>query len=244
MTRLAEAMQEDHPRAPSDQVIAGQAVYNRLVLAGYDQIVLGLSCRLLWRCPKRHMLDNYDRNIGARHLEFGIGTGYFLDRCNFPARRPELTLVDLNPSVLRVSSARVARYEPAVVRADVLRPLPFDEGKLKTGHYDSVGANFLLHCLPGGWQEKAAVLDNAASALRPGGRIFGSTILSSGVDVSAAARRLMTVYNARGIFHNADDDLAGLRWQLDKRFTDIRVTVCGCVALFEATNPPRDGTED
>ena len=149
----------------------------------------------------------------------------------------KLTLVDLNPTVLRVSAARVARYHPAVVQADVLRPLPFDDAKIRAGHYDSVGANFLLHCLPGTWGEKGGVFDNAAAALRPGGRVFGSTILSSGVRVSAPARRLMKVYNGRGIFHNIDDDLAGLRWQLDKRFTDIKITVRGCVALFEATNP-------
>ncbi|AVT37065.1 class I SAM-dependent methyltransferase [Plantactinospora sp. BB1] len=222
---------------PPEEVIAGQAVYNRLVLAGYDTFVLGFSCRLVWRCAKRHMLDNYQRNIGARHVEFGAGTAYFLDRCRFPTATPELTLVDLNPTVLRVSAARVARYRPAVVQADVLQPIPFDDGKLRSGHHDSVGANFLLHCLPGSWSEKAAVFDNAAAALRPGGRIFGSTILASGVPVNATARRLMRLYNARGIFHNTDDDLAGLRWQLDQRFTDIQLTVRGCVALFEATKP-------
>ncbi|MEN3611658.1 class I SAM-dependent methyltransferase [Plantactinospora sp. ZYX-F-223] len=222
---------------PPEEVIAGQAVYNRLMLAGYDVLVLGFHCRLVWRCAKRHMLENYRRNIGARHVEFGTGTAYFLDRCGFPTAMPELTLVDLNPTVLRVSAARVARYHPAVVQADVLQPLPFDDGKLRTGHYDSVGANFLLHCLPGSWSEKAAVFDNAAAALRPGGRVFGSTILSSGVPVTAPARRLMKVYNARGIFHNTDDDLAGLRWQLDQRFTDIQLAVRGCVALFEATKP-------
>lgn len=225
---------------PAEEVIAGQAVYNRGVLAGYDLLILGISCRLVWQCAKRHMLANYHRNAGARHLELGTGTAYFLDRCHFPGRRPELTLVDLNPTVLRVSAARVARYQPAVVRADVLQPLPFDDETLQAGHYDSVGANFLLHCLPGSWAEKGAVFDNAATALRPGGRLFGSTILSSGVAVGAVARRLMTVYNARGIFHNIDDDLAGLCWQLDKRFTDIQIGVRGCVALFAATKPTPD----
>ncbi|MFY1668661.1 class I SAM-dependent methyltransferase [Plantactinospora sp. WMMB334] len=228
---------------PAEEVIAGQAVYNRLVLAGYDAFVLAFSCRLVWRCDKRHMLDNYQRNIGGRHVELGAGTAYFPDRCRFPVDRPELTLVDLNPTVLRVSAARVARHRPTVVRADVLQPLPFGDGTFQAGQQDSVGANFLLHCLPGTWAEKSAVFDNAAAALRPGGRFFGSTILSSGVRVSAAARRLMKVYNAKGIFHNADDDLAGLRWQLDQRFTDIQLTVRGCVALFEATRPAPAGDE-
>jgi SAM-dependent methyltransferase len=221
----------------TDGVIAGPVGYNRLALATYDVSVLGLSCRLIWRCPKRHILAGYDRNVGARHLELGPGTAYFLDNCGFPTPRPLLTLVDLNPTVLQVSASRIARYRPATVRADVLLPLPFDAVSLPAGTFDSVAANFLLHRVPGNWAEKAAVFDNALTALRPGGRLFGSTILSSGVRVTAPARRLMDLCNARGLFHNAEDDLAGLRWQLDTRFTDIRVTVRGCVALFEASKP-------
>ncbi|MGI5213774.1 class I SAM-dependent methyltransferase [Plantactinospora sp. CA-290183] len=224
-------------RMARDEVIAGQAVYNRTVLAGYDLYVLGFSCRLIWRCPKRLMLANYDRNVGERHLELGAGTAYFPDRCRFPGPAPTLTLADMNPTVLRVSAARIARYRPTTIRADVLQPLPFDDDRLRAGGYDSVGANFLLHCLPGTWAEKGAVLDNAKTALRPGGRFFGSTILSSGVPTTAPARRLMRIYNARGIFHNHGDDLAGLRAQLDARFQDVRVTVRGCVALFEAAAP-------
>ncbi|MEO3816333.1 class I SAM-dependent methyltransferase [Plantactinospora sp. B24E8] len=228
---------------PTDEeVIAGQAIYNRFVLATYDVYVLGFSNRLIWRCPKRHMLDNYHRNTGGRHLELGPGTAYLLDHCRFPTAAPELTLVDLNPTVLRMSAARLARYRPETVRADLLRPLPFDDTTLPPGSYDSVGLNFVLHCLPGNWAEKGAVLDNAVAALRPGGRFFGSTILSSGVKVTGAARRLMAVYNGKGIFHNTDDDLAGLRWQLDTRFTDIQVTVRGNVALFEATRPESGAT--
>lgn len=216
--------------ATKDEVLAGQAVYNRFVLAGYDIGVLGLSCRLLWRCPKALMLANYDRNVGAHHLDLGTGTAYFLNRCRFPTDSPQVTLVDLNPTVLRVSAARIARYQPESVRADVLEPLP-----VKRGGYDSVGINFLLHCLPGTWAEKGAVFANAAAALRPGGRAFGSTILGAGVPRTPPARGLMGLYNRKGIFHNGGDDLAGLRAQLATHFGEHTITVRGCVALFEAT---------
>jgi hypothetical protein len=46
------------------------------------------------------------------------------------------------------------------------------------------------------------------------------------------------LYNSHGIFHNSNDDLAGLREQLAGHFADHRLAVRGCVALFEARTPP------
>jgi ubiquinone/menaquinone biosynthesis C-methylase UbiE len=130
--------------AMSEEVLAGQAIYNPFVLATYDVLVLSVSCRLAWRCPKAEMLAQYDRNVGQRHLEIGVGSGYFLDRCQLRDPQPQLTLLDLNPTVLRVSAARLSRYRPTSVQANALQPLP-----VPAGHFDSVGMNFLLHCLPG-----------------------------------------------------------------------------------------------
>ncbi len=204
-------------------VLAGQAIYNRATLAAYDVGVLGLSCRLIWRCPKAEMLAGYDRNVGARHLDLGVGTAYFLDMCQFPDARPRVTLVDLNPTVLKVAARRISRYQPEVIQANALEPLP-----VPAGVYDSVGLNLLLHCLPG--DDKGKVFANAAAALRPGGRVFGSTILAHGIETTAPARALMRLYNSRGIFHNTGDDLAGLGQEL----AGHRLTVRSCVALFEA----------
>jgi ubiquinone/menaquinone biosynthesis C-methylase UbiE len=214
----------------SEEVLAGQAVYNRLVLATYDMLVLGLSCRLAWRCPKAEMLAQYDRNVGQRHLEIGVCTGYFLERCQFPDPRPRITLLDLNPTVLRVGAARLSRYRPTSVRADALQPLPVPAGQL-----DSVGMNFLLHCLPGDWPAKGSVFAHAAMALQPGGRAFGSTILGRGVATNPLARTLMRTYNRKGIFNNREDDLAGLEQQLASHFAEYRVAVRSTVALFEAS---------
>ncbi len=210
-------------------VMAGQAVYNRWTLAAYDVAVLRLTCNLVWRCPSAVMLDAYLRFVGRRHLEIGPGTGYFLDHAALP-RSTELTLLDLNPTVLHASRARLAHLRPRVVRADALQPLP-----VEPQGFDSVALNFVLHCLPGEWEDKGAALGHAASSLRPGGRVFGSTILARGVPVTRSAEALMRFYNSRNIFSNSTDDVAGLRRQLDAHFDAHRITIRGCVALFEAT---------
>lgn len=43
----------------------------------------------------------------------------------------------------------------------------------------------------------------------------------------------MRVYNSKGVFHNADDDLAGLHAALNEHFDDVQVTVRGCVGLLK-----------
>jgi hypothetical protein len=64
--------------------------------------------------------------------------------------------------------------------------------------------------------------------------LFGSTLVQGGVRRGPAARRLMSIYNARGSFSNAADDLDGLRRALESRFREVSVEVIGCAALFSA----------
>src|SRR3954454_10873680 len=137
-------------RPSAEDVHAGQRVYTRRVLSAYDLLVLGFSSRFIWRCPKALMLANYDRNVGARHVEFGVGTGYMLDHCRMGAD-PTVTLVDLTPDALDTAAARIARYRPAKVRADVLGRVPLDDASA-----DSLALNFLLHCVAGGWEQEGA----------------------------------------------------------------------------------------
>ncbi len=208
-------------------VEAGQAVYTRWTLAAYDFVALGVSNRLVWNCPTQRLLGHYNRHVTGNHLDVGVGTGYFLDRCRFPTPRPRVALMDLNAESLAFASARIARYEPECYRQNVLEPIP-----MNAGGFDSVGLNYLLHCLPGDVESKSVVFDHVAALMNPGAVLFGATLLQGGVPRKWIAQRLMDVYNRKGIFSNERDDLPSLNRSLRKRFKDVSVEVVGCAALF------------
>jgi SAM-dependent methyltransferase len=205
-------------------------VYTPLVLRGYDLFVLGLSNRFVWRCRSSRMLERYDRHVGTRHLDVGVGTGWFLDRCSWPVEAPRITLLDLNENSLRAASRRIRRYAPATVRANVLAPVD-----LGGARFDSICANYLFHCLPGDLESKvASVLSSLGPSLAEDGVFFGSTILGRGVRHNALGRRLLRLYNRKGIFSNLADDRRGLERGLASRLNDVEVDVVGSVALFAA----------
>jgi len=219
-------MADAGPRA--DDVEAGQRVYTPFTLRVYDLLVLGFLNRFVWRCRSSKMLERYDSHVGARHLDVGVGTGWFLDHCRWPVESPKITLLDLNENSLTAASDRIRRYAPATVQANVL-----DRVDLGDAHFDSIGANFLFHCLPGGLEGKAATV---ASNLRPylasGGVLFGSTILGRGVSHNLFGRRLLRLYNRKRIFSNLEDDQRGLEQGLASELTDVQIEVVGAVALF------------
>jgi SAM-dependent methyltransferase len=215
--------------ARSEQIEAGQAAYSPTVLRLYDWYVLGLSNHLLWRCPTSALRQLYDRNVSARHLDIGVGTGYFLDKTKWPVADPSITLVDLNANSLAAASRRIARYAPETVVANALEPLPL------SGSFSSAALCYLLHCMPGAIPEKAVAFDHLRPLLKPGARMFGATILQGSLPRSRAAQALMNLYNRKGIFSNAADTVEDLDSALRARFTDVKVEILGVVALFEAT---------
>ena len=210
------------------EVESGQRVYTPLTLRAYDLFVLGFSNRFVWRCRSSVMLERYDRYVGQRHLDVGVGTGWFLDRCRWPVDSPQITLLDLNENSLSAASRRIRRYTPATVQANVLEPVELGDAR-----FDSIGANYLFHCLPGGLEWKSATAtSNLRPYLAPGGVLFGSTILGRGVAHNRLGRRLMRLYNRKGIFSNVEDDAQGLEQGLASQLTDVEVDVVGTVALF------------
>ncbi|QKV96318.1 class I SAM-dependent methyltransferase [Streptomyces sp. NA02950] len=215
----------------SDLVHAGQTIYRPWTLPVYDLVAFKINCRFLFRVPVSEVVALFDRNVSPDHLDVGVGTGYFLDNCR-TAPGQAITLADLNEHSLEHAARRLARFEVKTVRANALEPLP-----LPKAAFGSASMNFLLHCVPGSIREKATVLDHVAACVRPGGRIFGATVLTQGVPVGAAARVNFRMWNRRGLMNNSEDSLADLRTELAARFPDHKVTVHGCTALFEAEVP-------
>jgi hypothetical protein len=183
----------------------------------------------VWRCPTVRLLENFDRHVTGNHLDAGVGTGYFLDRCRFPVEHPRIVLLDPNPNCLQAAARRLSRYQPQSVQADLWQPPPCDMPP-----FDSISLNYVLHCLSGPLEEKARVLDHLRALLNPGAVLFGATLLASGVRLNWAARRLTAAYNRRGIFGNSGDSLHELRAALTSRFAAVELETVGCAALFAA----------
>lgn len=211
----------------SEQVAAGQAVYTKRLLHAYDLLVLGVSNRFIWRCPTPRLVELYNQHVTANHLDVGVGTGYFLDRCRFPSATPRMALMDLNQNSLDFAARRIARYHPETYLRNVLEPISLDASK-----FDSVGVNYLLHCVPGSIESKAVIFDHLRELMNPGAVLFGSTLLQGGVRRNWAAKRLMTFYNSKGVFTNERDTLDGLQQSLHQCFREVSVEVVGCAALY------------
>lgn len=224
-----------------EDVAAGHAFYTRRSLAVYDLAILGYFSRLAWRCPARRIVEHYDRHVSANHLDVGVGTGYFLDRCTYPTppERPRLALLDLSTSCLDAASKRVARFDPERIEANVLEPIAYDGPK-----FDSVGLNYVLHCLPGDIDAKAVALDHLIALANPGASVFGATLLHGGVHRNWFARKVMDRNNAHGIFSNAHDTLEGLRAAVSDRLSDASVEVVGCVGIFAGRVPASAGAAE
>jgi len=170
----------------------------------------------------------YDQHVSARHLDIGVGSGYFLDKCRYPVQSPDITLMDLNLNSLDAAADRISRYRPKTHQANALEPFG-----LPAGTFDSVGLNWLLHCIPGDMTSKGAVFDHCRTVLAPGGVVFGSTVLTGGVPHTRFSRWMLDQLNDRNeTFSNREHDLHTLTTQLDQRFRDTQVEVVGSVAIF------------
>ncbi len=211
----------------------GAAIYSPLVLKLYDWWVLGLSNRFAWECSTRDVLLPFFReHAGKCHLDVGVGTGFYPAKAELPASI-QFTLMDLNPDSLEAAQRRLKRSSTKKVEHDVMDPLP---PRTPRG-FNSISLFYLLHCLPGVMSDKAVVFGHLKSRLASDGVLYGATILGDDIGHNGLGRRLMALYNRKGIFGNKHDTREGLELALREHFAEVIVRIEGKVALFEARHP-------
>jgi SAM-dependent methyltransferase len=216
------------------------AAYSSSYLARYDLRVLKVNCRFVWRCSTKHTLALYNRYMSADHLDIGTGSGWHLYHATYPVERPRVALVDLNRPSLDATSRRLRRrgIDPETRIGTVLQPLPVQRGR-----FGSVSSTYLMHCVPGGWDDKGQAFQHIADVMADNGVFFGATVLASGVPHTPLSRAEMWRLRAHGMFHNQSDDLTGLVEALKRAFESVDVGTRGSVALWTARRPRRAADE-
>jgi hypothetical protein len=143
------------------------------------------------------------------------------------------------PLSVRAPARRARRFESGNARIFLYKPETYRRNLLEAfsihgARFDSVGVNYVLHCLPGSMESKSVIFDHLKQHMNPGAVIFGSTLLHEGATRGWFARRLMDTYNHKAIFSNRDDTLHELQRALAGRFHDVALELVGCAAVFSA----------
>jgi ubiquinone/menaquinone biosynthesis C-methylase UbiE len=211
----------------SPQAAAGTAVYTKFVLFFYDLIVMLFENHFVWKCSTKKIINFYNCHISNQHLDVGVGTGYFLDKCTFPSKNPVIHLIDLNINTLEMTSKRINRYHPIIHQWNILEPI-----KIDLPQFDSICISNILHCLPGNFKTKEIVFKNLKQFIHDNGTLFGLTILGKDVHSGLLYKLFNRIYNNRLIFSNSNDSLNGLEDILKSNFSNYELELIGSVALF------------
>ncbi|TLD17057.1 uncharacterized protein PgNI_00011 [Pyricularia grisea] len=241
----------------------GADAYGKRNLKTYNTLVFGVVTPYGWKCSAEKLTAFFNRNIFSaaeayksspesaqrtRVLDIGVGTGYFPSRASLP-KWTEYVLVDLNETCMQVTLPVIQKAHPEIAgdikcvvgdflaQGDDPKSLFAKGGGLPEGGFDAISLMFLLHCLPGPPSRKAEALGRMGRLLRPGGVVFGATILGKGVSHNPLGYLVLWLNNYLGVFDNYENDAVSFLLPLQKKFEDVRYEVVGCMLLFEARQP-------
>jgi hypothetical protein len=109
--------------------------------------------------------------------------------------------------------------------------VPIEEDKI----YDSIGFNYVLHCVNGDYKEKGVVFGNLKKLLKDKGVLFGSAVLQTTQSYGIAIL-LMKILNKIGVFNSANDQFEDLERALKKHFRYVSIDISSSVALFAVSD--------
>lgn len=163
----------------------------------YDFLVNDINCNYVWRCNKSNIFNLYKNNIKLNHLEIGPGSGYFLMQ-NYNLKIRNLYLMDINQPILNESKNNLkSKYSNIqVINHDIFKK------PIKIENLESVGINYVLHCVPGNLEYK---FENLLKNLPINVNIFGATVINNSDKQTYLSKTELYFLNNRGIFNNHQD---------------------------------------
>jgi hypothetical protein len=210
----------------------GVKAYSKLGLKLYDSLVIRGFAPHVWGCSARDFLEHYRKHVTANHADIGVGTGYFLDRCDFGSSHPRIALIDLRPECLAHAYHRLARYRPETHLRDARKALS------GIAAFDSICLGGLLHCLPGAaFYEKHIVFHALHPIVRPGTKVFGYTLINDGMRYWRRTLAHYCLHRLR-VVNFANDRIDDLALALRMYFVDCKLDQIGSFAFFSAVVPP------
>lgn len=204
--------------------------YNNLVsknIQKYDKFVNEINCEKVWKCSKKHIINNYNSNINYNHLEIGPGTGMFLKKENLNVNLNKLTLVDINNKILKHSTHNL-HSEHSDINSLVYDLFSYEIPS--NIEFNSVGINYVLHCVPGNLQTK---LDKLIGNLGNNKyNLFGASVICDPLHMNPIAEYELMFLNAFGIFNNNNDTYEELNEYLNNKNYNFSLKKKGYVAIF------------
>lgn len=211
-----------------ERINKSQKYFNPIALILYDFIVYDIITPLFWGFPISTLIGHYKRNLKNNHLEVGVGTGILLKN-SLQRSQSRLGLMDLSQSCLDKSKQRLQRYLPEIYRQNILIPINQSIPK-----FDSIGINYVMHCIPGSFSEKGLVFKHLKALLNEGGVLFGSSLMFNHKDQGLFSKFVMRLLNIMGIFNNSEDTSEALEIALRAHFNDVQIVKIGSATLFSA----------
>lgn len=207
----------------------GQLFFTAMSHKVYDTGLYGFVTPLIWKYKTKDILESYQNNISKNHLEIGVGTGFLIKHSKPEVTDFRLTLMDLNSNCLKKSNHRLSIFNPELIQQDILKPFQGCEDR-----FDSIGMNYVLHCVDGDFKRKSIVFDHVYASLTGGGIFFGATLLTEGTERNLASILLMKLLSSLCIFTNGSDSLNDFSIALKERFSIVEISVHGSAVVWRA----------
>jgi hypothetical protein len=213
------------------RVKRSQQFFNKGSLFFYDFLLYGVISKYAWGSSIQRLDSHYKKYVRHNHLEVGVGTGFLLNRVVFDSALPRLALMDLSRECLEKTKRKVARYSPETYLQNLLEPIQH-----KIDKFDSIGINYVMHCVPGNFKEKGVAFTHLQALLSENGILFGTTVLSEDIHQNLLAKPFMWLMNSLGVFNNRGDNARDLNECLERHFQLIEFEVVGVTAFFAVKN--------